>query len=169
MAIWTDNSRKPTGPEIVGGRFAAGTGGGEAPNVRSAVENVIELKDRRRRRRVAVQPMYTRALVRVLGKREEPLEGHVVNLSETGMVVEVDEQIGIGQPIVVEFCVAGMGRMKGESWPMYAAAAEVVRIDDLDDFPMGPYKIAVKFVRIATMVQGQIARFVAMQPESASR
>jgi hypothetical protein len=88
----------------------------------------------------------------------------VVDLSETGLAVEVDERIGVGQPVTVEFSIAGLGRMRGEQWPTFAAAGEVVRIDNLDDFPQGPYRTAVRFVRIATMVQAQIARFVVMQP-----
>jgi c-di-GMP-binding flagellar brake protein YcgR len=121
-------------------------------------------KDRRRRRRVGVQPMYTTASVRVLSRKDGPLEGHVVDISETGMAVEVDEKIAAGEPVTVEFAIAGLGRLRGEHWPTFAAAGEVVRIDNLEDFPNGPYRMAVRFVRMATMVQAQIARFVVMQP-----
>jgi hypothetical protein len=126
---------------------------------------VGEFKDRRRRRRVKVQPMYSSAVVRVLSKRNGPLEGHVTNLSETGMVVSIDEKIGIGQPVTVEFQVAGLGRPKNEQWPVFPVAGEVVRVDDCEDFPGGPYCVALRFVRIPTMVQAAIARFVLTQPD----
>jgi c-di-GMP-binding flagellar brake protein YcgR len=134
------------------------------PSFRVMPANLAEFKDRRRRRRVAVQPMYTTASVRVLSRKGGPLEGHIVDLSETGMVVEVDERIGVGQPVTVEFAIAGLGRLRANQWPTFAVAGEVVRLDNLEDFPNGPYRTAVRFVRIATMAQAQIARFVVMQP-----
>ena len=124
---------------------------------------VAEFKDRRRRRRVDVQPMYTRLSLRVLSKAGGPLEGHVLNISETGMSVQIDDQVPVGQPVTVEFTIAGLGRLRQEEWPTLAAAAEVVRIDDLADFPHGPYRTALRFVRISTMAQAQIARYVANQ------
>jgi c-di-GMP-binding flagellar brake protein YcgR len=125
---------------------------------------VGEFKDRRRRRRVGVQPMYSCVQVRMLSRKGEPLEGHVLDISENGMAVQIDEQIGVGQAVTLEFQVAGLGRSRKDSWPTFVATAEVVRLDDLADFPMGPYRTAVRFVRIATMVQAQIARYVATQP-----
>jgi hypothetical protein len=133
--------------------------------VKLVTAGVGEFKDRRRKRRVKVQPMYSSAIVRVLSKRDVPMEGHVVNLSETGMVISVDDKIGIGQPVTIEFQVSGLGRPKGEEWPIYPVAAEVVRVDDCDDFPGGPYCVAMRFVRIPTMVQAAIARFVLTQPD----
>jgi c-di-GMP-binding flagellar brake protein YcgR len=127
-------------------------------------DGVADFKDRRRRRRAKLQPMYTTVSMRVLSRRGSPLDGHVLDISETGMSVEVDEQVGIGQAVTLEFTVAGMGRVHHEQWPTLIAAAEVVRIDDLADFPKGPYRTALRFVRISTMAQAQIARFVATQP-----
>lgn len=124
---------------------------------------VQEFKDRRRRRRVALQPMYTSVSLRVLSRRDQPLEGHAINLSETGIVVEIDNLIPIGSPVTLEFTVAGLGRLRDDTWPSYAVGAEVVRIDDLAEFPQGPYRVALRFVRIPTMTQAQIARFVATQ------
>jgi hypothetical protein len=122
---------------------------------------VQEFKDRRRRRRINLQPMYTAVSVRVLSKRDVPLEGHAVNLSETGIVVEVDNTIPIGHAVTLEFQVSGLGRLRDEQWPTYAVAAEVVRIDNLAEFPHGPYRVAMRFVRIPTMTQAAIARYVA--------
>jgi hypothetical protein len=127
-------------------------------------EAVSTLQERRRRRRAAVPPMYSSVTVRVLSRKDAPIEGHVINLSENGMAVEIDSMIAVGQPVTVEFRVAGLGRVVGDQWLEFAAAAEVARIDDLEDFPGGPYRIALKFIRISTMAQAQIARYVATHP-----
>ena len=128
---------------------------------------VQEFKDRRRRRRVNLQPMYTTVSVRVLSKRDVPLDGHAINLSETGVVVEVDSVIPIGQAVTLELTVAGLGRLREETWPTYSVAAEVVRVDDLAEFPQGPYRVAMRFVRIPTMTQAAIARYVATHENKA--
>ena len=127
-------------------------------------DHVAALQERRRRRRVRVQPMYTSVTVRVLSQRGSVIEGHVLDLCENGIAVEIDSQIPLGQSVTVEFRISGLGRLVGDTWAEFAAAAEVVRHDDADDFPQGPYKMALRFVRISTMAQAQIARYVAMQP-----
>jgi hypothetical protein len=134
------------------------------PRVKLQANGVTGLQERRRRRRAHVPPMYTSAIVRVLAQRGEPLEGHVVDLSETGMAVQVDSLIPVGQAVTVEFRVAGLGRIADDQWTEFQAAAVVVRQDDVEDFPNGPYKMALRFVRIGTMAQAQIARFVATNP-----
>jgi len=135
------------------------------PRVQLRAAVVSGLQERRRRRRAYVPPMYTQAVVRVLSQRGMPLEGHVLDLSETGLAVQVDEKIPVGQAVTVEFRVAGLGRVVADQWSEFAAAAIVVRQDDLEDFPDGPYKLALRFVRINTMAQAQIARFVATHPD----
>jgi hypothetical protein len=156
------------------GPAKTGRGGNVVPSVRPPEkasagvslhkEAVSRLHERRRRRRASVAPMYSSAIIRVLSRKGEPIEGHVLNVSENGLAVEIDSLIPIGQAVTVEFRVAGLGRIVGDQWAEFAAAAEVARIDDLDDFPQGPYRIALKFVRISTMAQAQIARFVATHP-----
>jgi len=130
------------------------TGARIAPGV------VAEFRDRRRRRRVRVPEAYSIVSVRVLGTQAAPIEGFVVNVSETGLLVEIDQLVPIGAAVAVEFCVTGLGRLQGETWPTFAAAAEVVRLEDVDDFPGGPYRTGVRFVRMSTMVQAQLARYV---------
>ncbi len=122
------------------------------------------LLDRRRRRRAQVPPMYTEAIIRVLSRREEPIEAHVRNVSETGIALEADALVPVGHPVAIEFQVAGMGKMDRMGWAEFTIAGEVVRLDDVDDFPGGPYRIAVRFVQISTMMQANIARFVATHP-----
>lgn len=125
---------------------------------------ITGLQERRRRRRAVVPPMYTEARLRMLSRRQNPIDGYVVNLSETGMLVEADALIPVGQPVTVQFRAAGLGKIEHGAWTEFAAAAEVVRHDDLDDFPGGPYRIALRFVQISTMMQAHIARFVATHP-----
>jgi hypothetical protein len=123
---------------------------------------VAALQEQRHRRRAHVPPMYTLAVVRVLANKDAPLEGHILDLSETGMAVQVDTLISVGQPVTVEFRVSGLGRVVADEWVEFVAAAVVVRHGDVDDFPAGPFTIGLRFVRIATMAQAQIARFVAV-------
>ena len=120
-------------------------------------------RDRRKKRRVPVPCMYSTVTLRILADRKEPLEGHIRDLSESGMCVELDELVPIGAPVAIEFCLSGLGRFRGQEWPQFAATAEVTRHDDLDDFPQGPYKIALRFVKLPTMTQAQIARYVAVR------
>ena len=131
------------------------------PAARVQDATVATFQTRYRRRRANVEPMYSSVIVRVLSRKDAPMDGHVLNLSETGMAVLVDSKIPIGQPVTLEFRVAGLGRQGAEQWPEFTAAAEVVRIEDARDFPLGPYRIALKFVRISTMTQAQISRYVA--------
>jgi c-di-GMP-binding flagellar brake protein YcgR len=135
------------------------------PRVQLHQPAVAGLQERRRRRRARVPTMYTSAVVRVLGQRGALLEGHVWDLSETGLAVQVDTLIPVGQAVTVEFRVAGLGRVADDQWMEFAAAAVVVRQDETDEFPAGPYKLALRFVRIGTMAQAQIARFVATHPD----
>jgi hypothetical protein len=108
--------------------------------------------------------MYSSAVLRNLALRAGPIEAYVIDLSENGIAVEADELVPVGQVVTVEFQVAGVGTLRRETWPEFAVAAEVVRHDRLDDFPGGPYRMALRFVRMSTMTQAQIARFVATQP-----
>lgn len=125
---------------------------------------VVGLQERRRRRRAIVPPMYSWARVRVLAQRDSEIEAHVLDISETGMALEMDSLVPVGQPVTIEFRLSGLGRIRDGEWTEFAAAAEIVRHDQVDDFPGGPYKVAVRFVQMPTMAQAQIARFVATHP-----
>jgi c-di-GMP-binding flagellar brake protein YcgR len=117
-------------------------------------------KDRRKYCRVSVQPMYTAVMLRVLNQRREPLEGHALDVSQSGISVEVDSPIAPGTAVTVEMTIAGMGQMRGRQWPTFAAAAEVVRDATQEDFPQGPYRVGLRFMRMSTIMRAQIARFV---------
>lgn len=128
----------------------------------TAEESRVEaLRDRRRKGRAGVPPMYSQVTVRVLNQKSEPIEGHALNVSESGLAAELDHLIPAGSPVTVEFAVAGLGRARPQQWPTFVATAEVTRTQDVDDFPGGPYHTAFRFVRIPTIVQAQIARYVA--------
>lgn len=124
----------------------------------------VGVQEKRRRRRVAVPQMYTSATLRNLAQRAGPVEAYVVDLSENGMAIEADSLVPVGQVVTIEFQVAGLGTMRRANWPEFAAAAEVVRHDNVDEFPGGPYRMALRFVKVSTMAQAQIARYVATQP-----
>jgi len=125
---------------------------------------ITGFQERRRRRRVAIAPMYSEALIRVLSKRDQAIDAHVSNLSETGMALEADALIPVGSPVAVEFRISGLGRVEKDGWTVFAIAGEVVRHDDVEDFPGGPYRTAIRFVQISTMMQAHIARYVATHP-----
>jgi c-di-GMP-binding flagellar brake protein YcgR len=105
--------------------------------------------------------MYTSATLRNLAQRTGPVEAYIVDLSENGMAVEADSLVPVGQVVTIEFQAAGLGTPRKENWPVFAAAAEVVRHDNVEDFPGGPYRMALRFVKVATMAQAHIARYVA--------
>jgi c-di-GMP-binding flagellar brake protein YcgR len=154
---------EPVGvPERVA-RIAPGNAQSSNSPVQLRSDAVVALQERRRRRRAYVAPMYTQVTVRVIGQQGEIIEGHVCDLSETGMAVEMDSLVAVGQPVTVEFRVSGLGRVVDDQWIEIVAAAEVVRHDNVDDYPHGPYKVALRFVRMSTMAQAQISRFVALQ------
>jgi hypothetical protein len=88
--------------------------------------------------------MYSQVTVRVLSEKAGPTEGHALDVSEAGILVELDNLLPIGVPVAVEFQVAGLGRLRQAEWPSLAATAEVVRHDRLDDFPAGPYQTALR-------------------------
>ncbi len=57
--------------------------------------------------------------------------------------------------------VAGLGQVRRNQWPTFAATAEVMRVQDLEDFPGGPYRTALRFAKVPTIVQAQISRYIA--------
>lgn len=122
----------------------------------------LSMRERRRRPRALVHPMYSSAVVRILNKKHKPIDGHVRNISETGLAVEMDDLVEEGSPVTVEFSVSGLGRERAQTWPTFAATAEVVRHQDVEDFPQGPYHTALRFVRISSITQAQIARYIAV-------
>jgi len=126
---------------------------------------VVGLQERRRRRRARPASMYTSAIVRVISAKNSLLEGHVLDISETGVAVELDSLLSVGTPVTIEFRVSGLGKIRDDQWNEIVAAAEVVRKDTIEDFPQGPYRIALRFVRMSTIAQAQIARYVATHPD----
>lgn len=127
---------------------------------------VRHMRERRRRDRVPLRPMYTSVAIRVLQERSEPCEGHILNISESGMAVEIDRNIEVGAAVTVEFSVAGMGRLNREQWPLFVTTAEVTRSAQQQDFPNGPYVVGLRYLRITTMTQAQITRYILAAPET---
>lgn len=129
--------------------------------VMATEERTASLRDRRHRSRAPLLPMYSSVVVRVLNQRRKAIEGHALNISEMGIAVTLDDLIAPGSPVTIEFSAAGLGRERAQGWPTFVATAEVLRNDDVDDFPQGPYTTALRFIRIPTILQAQIARYVA--------
>ena len=95
-----------------------------APRTTSGIARAPQpgIRDRRRKPRITLQPMYTRVTVRVLNEKSDPIDGHVLDLSEIGLAVEIDKLVPMGSPITIEFAVSGLGRLRGADWPTFAAA-----------------------------------------------
>lgn len=164
MSATTHHRFVPKTPRLVTGRAQvtpSRVAPAADPRVKLQHATVTGLQERRRRRRVAVMPMYSTAVVRVLSQKGLLIEGHVLDICENGIAVELDSLVAIGQAVTVEFRVSGLGRVTEGEWSEFAAAGEVVRHENLEDFPGGPYKHAIRFARMSTMAQAQIARFVA--------
>ena len=134
--------------------------------VTAVTSRELSIRERRKRPRTMVPPMYSVVVLRVLNKRQEPLEGHALDISESGLAVQIDELVPPGSPVTVEFSLAGLGRERAQSWPTFVATAEVVRNQDVEEFPNGPYHTALRFVRIPSIVQAQIARYIAVYGNS---
>ncbi|HVT80606.1 MAG TPA: PilZ domain-containing protein [Phycisphaerae bacterium] len=164
MPATTHNRFVPKTPRLATGRAQvtpSRVAPASDPRVKLQHATVTGLQERRRRRRVAVMPMYSSAVVRVLSQKGLLIEGHILDVSENGLAVELDSLIAVGQAVTVEFRISGLGRVVEGEWSEMAAAGEIVRQENLDDFPGGPYKHAIRFARMSTMAQAQIARFVA--------
>jgi hypothetical protein len=124
----------------------------------------IGKQERRRHQRAHVPAAYSLAVVRPVSLRGPPLEGHVLDLSDTGMSVQLDIRIPVGRMVTVEFRIAGLGCVSDDQWSKMVVAANVVRQDGVKDFPGGPYRLALRFVQPSIEVREKIAQFVATRP-----
>jgi len=89
--------------------------------------------NRRHFERFAVQPMYSEIAVdRVLEGRMRRVEGHVYDVSEGGLRVELDERLDVGEHVNVSFVLPGQSRDDADA-AIHAACQVVWVNDDLDD------------------------------------
>ncbi len=87
--------------------------------------------NRRRHERFVLPPMYSaatvRRVVRGAGMTMQVLEGHAYDISESGIRLELDEPLAVGEEVRVTVELPGNGGT-------IAAWAEVVRVyDEIDD------------------------------------
>lgn len=94
--------------------------------------------NRRADQRFKLQAMYTRVLAD--GPSDSPingLQGHVYDISRSGVRIELDEPLDVGQPVNLRIDLPG-----GEK--DISAAAAVVWVNDAQDDP-GPRRMALRF------------------------
>lgn len=93
---------------------------------------------RREFERIRVQPMYT-AVTACTGAPDNPLRllGHVYDISESGVRIELDDALEPGQIVTLQLDLPGADAA-------VEAAATVVWVHDDQDDP-GPRRMALKF------------------------
>jgi len=115
-----------------------------------------ETQDRRRaHRRLRMPPMYTS----VMACREQPatpqpseLTGHVYDISEAGVRIELDEPLAPGELVHLQLMLPGANGG-------VTASASVVWVHDSLDDP-GPRRMALVFTRIETADQARLRAFL---------
>jgi len=86
--------------------------------------------------------MYTPVAVRRLPKGEEILEGHVYDISEGGLMFELDEAVEPGVEMLVQVTLPGSGE-PGPGRSVFAYATLVW--DGTDEDEPGPVRMAARF------------------------
>ncbi len=98
---------------------------------------------RREHERIRVQPMYTSVIATGVG--EDPgleMLGHVYDISEGGVRIELDEPLDPGQKVVLRLEFPGAPAA-------VQASASVVRVHDDQDDP-GPRRMALRFIKFTS-------------------
>ncbi len=97
--------------------------------------------NRRAHRRFRVLPMYATVMARRLTETgTHRLHGHVYDVSEGGVRIELDEPLELGESIAVRLGLPGAPWEHGGE-----ASASVVWVNDAEDDP-GPRRMALRFV-----------------------
>lgn len=105
------------------------------------------LRNRRRHPRIRVQPMYTSVSVQRIEQRDAGfgmcrLEGHAYDVSLTGVRIELDVSLAVGEQVTVSLGLPGATRDIN-------AKGDVVWVNDEDDDP-GPRRAALVFTGFVT-------------------
>lgn len=110
--------------------------------------------NRRAHERRVVPPMYTP----VTARRESPegaqqFAGHVYDISEGGIRIELDEPLNLGERVAMRI------ELPGGSSDVHAAA-NVMWVNDADDDP-GPRRMALRFTDFLSVAdRARLARYV---------
>jgi Tfp pilus assembly protein PilZ len=95
--------------------------------------------DRRQHERFRLSPMYSPVTVQhVEGLRMQVLDGHAYDVSESGVRLELDQALQIGERVALLLQIAGEERGIG-------ITAQVVWVNPEEDDP-GPRRMAMRFL-----------------------
>ena len=98
---------------------------------------------RRKHERIRVQPMYTSVIAKAGGTSDDlEMLGHVYDVSEGGVRIELDEALEPGQTVTVQL------EFPGTAAAIEASAKVVWVHDDLDD--PGPRRMALRFTEFTS-------------------
>ena len=121
----------------------------------SAAANI----NRREHERLRLQPMYTSVIVEPRNSNvcdESSMLGHAYDVSASGIRIELDEPLEVGQNVKVHVDLTGGGFESEE----VLADAKVVWVNDADDDP-GPRRMALRFTDFHSQRhQNRLARFL---------
>ena len=100
--------------------------------------STIDQTERRQHERFSLAPMYSDVTVQgVENLSIDRLGGHAYDISESGVRIELDEAIEVGQGVALHMS------LPGQDTPMFVAADVVWVNDELDD--PGPRRMALRF------------------------
>ena len=100
--------------------------------------SMIDQTERRQHERFSLAPMYSEVTVqRVENLSINRLGGHAYDISESGVRIELDEALEVGQGVALHMS------LPGQDTPMFVAA-DVVWVNDEVDDP-GPRRMALRF------------------------
>lgn len=122
-------------------------------------ETTPEFTNRREHERLRLRPMYTSVIVEPQpgDPCDEPsLLGHAYDVSASGIRIELDEPLNVGQTVKVHVDLTGGGFESEE----VLADAKVVWVNDEQDDP-GPRRMALRFMDFhSPRHQTRLARFL---------
>ena len=114
--------------------------------------STIGQPERRLHERYSLAPMYSDVTVqRVENLSTDRLSGHAYDISESGVRIELDVALEIGQGVALHLS------LPGQDTPMFVAADVVWVNDELDD--PGPRRMALRFTDF--IVETERARLLA--------
>lgn len=102
--------------------------------------------NRRRHARFTVAPMYCPISLRLIADERFDREGHAYDVSEGGVMFEMDEPIETGTGVAIQITLPGDHPHELDSDRSIYVMGNVVWVDDSDP---GPVRMAVAFTRFA--------------------
>lgn len=122
--------------------------------------STIGQPERRQHERFTLAPMYSDVTVqRVENLSIDRFAGHAYDISESGVRIELDEPLEVGQGVAMHLS------LPGQDTPMFVAADVVWVNDELDD--PGPRRMALRFTDF--LVETERARLLAYLGNTVSK